>query len=161
MKRNLIIRPATETDVPVLFEIRCSVGENHQSREELAGIGVTEDAVRAMIVGGEYVSFVAEIDGVEAGFTMAEVAERYVFACFVKPDCEGNGIGRALMEKTEDALRQLGVSEAWLSTGPGEELRAVGFYAHLGWRRNGYLEDGQIRFEKRLTDTESSSEGTD
>lgn len=146
----MILRQTTETDVPALFEIRCSVVENHQSREELAEIGVTEASVGAMLAGGDYLSFVAEIEGVDAGFTMANVSDRYVFACFVRPSYDGKGIGRALMERTEDALRQRGVTKAWLSTGPGEELRAVGFYSHLGWNRSGYLEDGQIRFEKDL-----------
>ena len=35
------IRLATTADVETLFELRTSVRENHQSREELAAIGVT------------------------------------------------------------------------------------------------------------------------
>jgi hypothetical protein len=54
------------------------------------------------------------------------------------------------METAEAGMRDAGVERAWLSTGPGETLRAVGFYRHLGWIDDGHLEDGQVRFTKRL-----------
>ena len=145
------IRHATESDVETLFEIRCSVRENFQSREELAQLGITPESVAAMIRGGDYVSLVAEVGEGPVGFTMAKISEGYVFACFVRPSHEQQGVGRMLMEKTEGELRQRGLTCAWLSTGPGEELRAVGFYQRLGWGRQGHLDDGQIRFETDLT----------
>jgi hypothetical protein len=30
------------------------------------------------------------------------------------------------------------------------ENHQSGFYRHLGWRHDGYLEDGQLRFTKEL-----------
>jgi len=144
------LRPVTLKDVEALFDIRCSVIENHQSREELAELGITPATIADMIRGGGYVAILAEVDGKPVGFTMAEISESYLFACFIRPGFEKRGIGRQLMEQTEAGLRQQGVTQAWLSTGPGEELRSVGFYERLGWKRNGYLEDGQIRFEKDL-----------
>ncbi|MEM6988112.1 MAG: GNAT family N-acetyltransferase [Pseudomonadota bacterium] len=141
-------------DSEALFTIRCSVKENHQSREELNAIGVTVDSVRDMIESGNFVTRVAEVEGVPVGFTMAEISDGYFFACFVRPGAEGQGIGKALMMQTEAELISAGVTEAWLSTGPGEALRAVGFYEHLGWERSGVLDDGQIRFTKHLSKTE-------
>lgn len=146
----MTLRPATESDVETLFEIRCSVIENHQSREELADIGITPDSVAEMIRGSGYVAFIAEVEGQAVGLIMAEVSEGYIYACFVRPAFEGRGIGRALMEATEEVLRNRGVKEAWLSTGAGDNLRAIGFYTRMGWVRNGFLDDGQIRFEKKL-----------
>lgn len=101
-----------------------------------------------MIQGGQYVAHVATVEGEIVGFAMAKVAEGYVFACFVRPEFEGRGIGGHLMLQIEIDLKNSGLTSAWLSTGPGEDLRAVGFYLHLGWKRNGYLDDGQIRFER-------------
>lgn len=146
------LRSATARDVEALFDIRCSVGENHQSRDELRTIGVTVETVRDMIEGGDYVSTIAEVDGRPVGFTMAQISDGYVFACFVRPDFENRGIGRALMAAAETGLRQAGVDRAWLSTGSDPHLRAVGFYRRLGWQEDGFLDDGQIRFAKDVTE---------
>ncbi|MEM0964633.1 MAG: GNAT family N-acetyltransferase [Verrucomicrobiota bacterium] len=144
------IRAARETDVEDLFDIRCSVIENHQSREELAELDITPETVAEMITGGEYISLLAEMNERPVGFTMARISEGYIFACFVRPADENQGVGRALMTETERKLFQNGKRDLWLSTGPGCELRAVGFYKRLGWKENGFLDDGQIRFEKTL-----------
>ena len=144
------LRPALPVDTEILFDIRCSVVENHQSREELASLGITAQTIREMIEGQDYITTIAEANGRPAGFSMAEISEGYVFACFVKPDFEGNGLGRALMEAAETGLRNRGVQEAWLSTGQASGLRAVGFYSHLGWYKDGHLDDGQIIFRKKL-----------
>ena len=144
------LRPALPVDTEILFDIRCSVVENHQSREELASLGITAQTIREMIEGQDYITTIAEANGRPAGFSMAQISEGYVFACFVKPDFEGNGLGRALMEAAETGLRNRGVQEAWLSTGQAPGLRAVGFYSHLGWYKDGHLDDGQIIFRKKL-----------
>ncbi|MEM9281494.1 MAG: GNAT family N-acetyltransferase [Verrucomicrobiota bacterium] len=146
----MILRPATADDVEALFDIRCSVVENYQSREELAEIGVTPEVIGAMIEGGDYVTTLAEIDGQAIAFSMAQLSEAYVFAVFVRLSHEGRGAGRAVLEAAETALRDHGVETAWLSTGGDQALRAVGFYRHLGWRFTGTLENGEVRFEKHL-----------
>ncbi len=147
------LRAATPQDADVLFDIRCSVVENHQSREELATIGITVESVAEMINSGDYVTTIAEIDGRPVGFSMAQISEAYVFAAFVRPGFEGRGIGRVLMNAAEAGLRDGGVREASLSTGADPDLRAVGFYRHLGWREAGFLDDGQIIFRKILVDS--------
>lgn len=147
---NFRVRAVEVSDVDDLFGIRCSVVENHQSREELAQLGITPKTVAEMIGSGDFVSFLAEQDKRPVGFTMANITEGYVFACFMLPSHEKQGIGRVLMERTEQGLASRGVRKAWLSTGPGENLRAVGFYRRLGWKQNGFLDDGQMRFEKEV-----------
>lgn len=151
------LRPANGIDAEKLFDIRCSVVENFQSREELASLGITLESVKKMIEEVDYITVIAEEDSQPVGFSMAQISEGYVFACFIRPEFEGKGIGRALMNTVEKELRREGVKEAWLSTGPGPELRAVGFYLHLGWYKDGYLDDGQIIFKKTLIGTESDA----
>ncbi|MDL2267368.1 hypothetical protein LJC46_05200, partial [Desulfovibrio sp. OttesenSCG-928-G15] len=65
------IRDATPYDVAGMFELRCSVKENHLSREELAERDITPENVRLMLASGEYIALVAIVDGMIAGFTMA------------------------------------------------------------------------------------------
>lgn len=144
------LRPALAIDTESLFDIRCSVLENHQSREELATLGITTQRIMEMIETGDYVTTIAEEAGQAVGFSMAQISEGYVFACFVKPGFEGRGCGRALMEAAEKGLRRGGVQNAWLSTGSEPDLRATGFYLHLSWRKAGYLDDGQTIFKKTL-----------
>lgn len=76
-----------------------------------------------------------------------------MFACFIRPAFERRGIGRALMQATENGLRAAGVERVWLSTGGFDEpnVRALGFYRHLGWVDDGRLEDGQVVFRKHLS----------
>jgi ribosomal protein S18 acetylase RimI-like enzyme len=144
------LRAARPGDVETLFAIRCSVAENHQSREELAELGVTPDSVRAMLESDDYLSLLAEVAGRPVGFCMVQLSEGYVFALFVRPEAEGRGIGRALMERAEAGLRRAGVTEAWLTTGGDPALRALGFYRHLGWRYGGRFDDGQVLLRKPL-----------
>ena len=113
-------------------------------------LGITEESVGRMIAGGDYVTTISEHAGQAVGFTMAQISEGYIFACFVRPGFEGRGFGRALLQAAESGLRRAGVTRAWLSTGGEEDLRAAGFYRHLGWKEDGYLDDGQIRFVKDL-----------
>ena len=148
------LRPAKPTEAECLFDIRCSVVENYQSREELMSLGINIQSVTDMIKGEDYITTIAEADGQSVGLSMAQISEGYIFACFVRPEFEGKGFGRALMEAAEEGLRRGGVSKAWLSTGSEPGLRAAGFYSHLGWYRDGYLDDGQIIFRKMLMSDE-------
>ena len=151
------LRPALANDAETLFDIRCSVVENYQSREELAGLGITIQSVKEMIEGEDYITIIAEEDGQPVGFSMVQISDGYVFACFVRPEFEGNGFGRVLMDAAEEGLRRGGVQKAWLSTGSESELRAVGFYLHLGWYKDGYLDDGQVVFRKTLVSAEQGA----
>ncbi|QIL75564.1 GNAT family N-acetyltransferase [Hymenobacter sp. HDW8] len=125
------LRHATPADVPILFDIRCSVRENHQSREELAALGVTDSTVVEMLQ-GDGPGWLAEIDDKPVGFAMVILSERTVFACFIRPGFEGRGIGRRLMEAAEAELRRHSIQEAWLTTGADPAIRANVFYQALG-----------------------------
>lgn len=148
---DIQIRPATPEDVPAIFDVRCSVKENHMSREELAVLNITPETVREMITGGDYIVPVALIEGKTAGFAMAQISEGYIFALFVSPEHEGKGLGRALMHKVESGLVKHGLIKTSLCTGSEEGIRAPGFYRHLGWVESGFMDDGQLKFCKTLT----------
>jgi hypothetical protein len=73
------IRDATATDVEVLFAIRCSVKENHMSREQLAAAGIALESLSRMIADGDHVTPIIEEDGHPVAFSMARVSDSYVF----------------------------------------------------------------------------------
>ena len=142
------IRIATEADVEALFEVRTSVVQNYQSREELAALGITPDSIAESLRTTSRV-WLAEEDGRVVAFSMADAAQGTVFAMFVRPAYEGRGVGRCLMQQAEAWLFGGGWPEIWLLTGSDPELRAVGFYRHLGWQAVSEQADGQTKYVKR------------
>jgi len=144
------IRDATPDDVETLFDIRCSVTENHMSREQLARANISNASLERMITGGDYITPVIEVDGRPVAFAMAQVSEGYLFALFVRPGYENIGLGRAALAAAEAGMRARGVGQAWLSTGRDESWRAHGFYRHFGWKHAGFMPDGQAKYEKEL-----------
>ncbi len=88
---------------------------------------------------------VAEQDGQIVGFSMGDAADGCLFALFVRPEWEGNGIGRLLMDRAE-AFLFLHHQTIWLQT--DATTRAAGFYERLGWQRRYVMEGGDTRFEK-------------
>jgi GNAT superfamily N-acetyltransferase len=142
------IRVATETDVKILFDIRTSVLENHQSREELARAGVTPESVAQMLKSSSR-AWIASQAGQNVAFSMANASEATVFAMFVLPAFEGRGLGRLLMKKAEEWLFAQGCAEIWLLTDANRKVRANGFYRHLGWKDTGIQDDGQVKFTKK------------
>jgi GNAT superfamily N-acetyltransferase len=142
------IREAQLEDIETLFNIRTSVIENHQSREELATLGITPETVAEMLQ-TDCRAWIAEIDEQPIAFSMANAAEKTIFAMFVLPSFEGRGAGRALLQQAEQWLWSQGVEEIWLLTGNDSNLRAYGFYLHLGWTPVDIQPDGQIKFLKK------------
>ena len=144
------IRKATPEDVATIFDVRCSVKENHLSLAEQAELDIMPATVVEMILGGDYLVPVALAGGEIVAFAMAQISEGYVFALFVRPEHERKGLGRVLMREVESGFMGHGVTDAWLCTGSEAGIRAPGFYRHLGWIESGIMEDGQLRFCKTL-----------
>jgi GNAT superfamily N-acetyltransferase len=119
------IRRARLEERPRITEIRLAVRENqlldpsrvtdadYQWFSENPGIWVWEEKGRIL------------------GFSAADTRDGTIWALFIDPDHEGRGIGRALLAKACDVLRQAGHRTATLGTEPGS--RADGFYRQAGW----------------------------
>ena len=146
------IRVAQQKDIETLFEIRTSVRENYQSREEIAELGITPDSVAEMLQ-TDCQAWIAEIDDQPIGFTIANKTEKTILGMFVLPSFEGRGAGRALMQLAEDWLWSHDIEEIWLLTDRNPKFRAYGFYLHLGWTPIGIESDGvfegEMKFIKR------------
>lgn len=148
-KDDMSIRVAQQGDIETLFEIRTSVVENHQSREEIAELGITPESVAKMLE-TDCCAWVAEIGGQPIGFSMANATEKTIVGIFIRPFFDGRGAGRALMESAETWLYSQGVDEIWLLTGNDSNLRAYGFYLHLNWIPVGVEPDGDFRGEMKF-----------
>lgn len=161
---NRQIRPARVQDVDAIFAIRTGVHENHMSLEQLAGLGITPPVLAAMLSAMTQdcpLVWVAQLDGEQvkggiAGFSMIDQDEACLFAAFIQPRFEGQGLGRALVTQAEEALFRHH-PHIWLETASAS--RACGFYRHLGWRITDELAGGDVRMEKSRPMVPLSTQG--
>lgn len=135
------IRQATVADVAQMHRVRMAVHENRLG--DPAWIQ-PRDYEAMLTERGR--GWVAEADGRVAGFAVADASRANVWALFVDPDAEGQGIGRRL----HDAMMEwffgaAGAERVWLSTDPG--TRAERFYRTAGWRFAGVEPNGEARYE--------------
>lgn len=140
-----LIRPARVADVDAMFRVRTSVRENALTTDELAGMGITPDAI-ATAIRGSPCAWVAEVDGEVVGFVMVDLDTACLFAAFVLPGHEGRGIGKGLIRTCEAALFERH-AVAWLET--ARDSRAAGVYRHLGWGHEVDVGDGDVRLERQ------------
>ncbi len=143
------IRVAQRADIEILFQIRTSVTENHQSREEIAALGITPASVAEMLQ-TDCRAWLAEQNGRGIGFAIANATEATIFELFVRPEYEGQGVGRALIQSAEAWMWEQGLTQIWLLTGNDLTLRAYGFYLHLGWMPVGVQADGEMKLAQSV-----------
>lgn len=112
-----------------------------------------------------HVLLVAEADGAVAGFALGRPSEDpdaapgtgELHMLFVRPEAQRRGLGRALLDAAQDALREAGHPEATLWVG-SENAAARAVYEAAGWRVDGaerrvdYLgvEVVNLRYRRRL-----------
>jgi len=137
----ITIREATRADVVDLERVRALVRENR-----LVGMTIPRERIVAGLE-SRGKGWVAEHQGHVVGFTMADRDESMIWALFLLAQWEGQGLGRALLERAVQWLWEQGCRTIWLSTAPG--TRAEGFYGHLGWEPTGVTDNGEVRFELR------------
>ena len=139
-------------DLPRLFAIRTAARENPISREGLDAAGITEQTVAVMLA-TTHRGWLCEIQGQPVGFAIGNGSNGELWVIAVLPEHEGKGIGRALMELTQDWLWSKGWPELWLVTGFDRKARAANLYQKMGWKDAG-VRDGQRLFVlKRPTKT--------
>ena len=138
-----MIREIAEADIPALFVVRPQTRENAMSVEELAGIGITPESMKAAIA-GSHRGWLFEADGQVGGFAMGDSANAELTVMAMLPNHEGKGIGGQLLSRVENWLKAEGCSRIWLTTDTNPALRAYGFYLHHGW------EDWKIEHDLRF-----------
>jgi GNAT superfamily N-acetyltransferase len=134
------IRIATPPDIPQIQIIRHLVKENILSDPAL----VTDQDVHDYLTHRGQ-GWVAEVDGQIVGFAIADLQEHNVWALFLDPLYERQGIGRQLHDTMLDWYFAQTTTTIWLGTDPG--TRAEGFYRAAGWTEVGTHGKGEVKFE--------------
>jgi GNAT superfamily N-acetyltransferase len=125
---DVLLRRATHADIPAMSRIRLAVTENVLRDPTRITVAMYEDYLERSGRG-----WVAETDGEIVGFSYADHANASIWALFIQPGREGQGLGKALLAQATDWLFGQGHECIRLTTGAG--TRADRFYAAQGWRR--------------------------
>lgn len=137
---SLIFREALLHDIPQIQIVRHSVKENVLSNPALVTDG---DCAHFITVRGK--GWVCETGAVIAGFAIADLREHNIWALFVRPEYEGQGIGRTLHDRMLDWYFSQTQETVWLGTSP--HTRAEKFYIRSGWTDVGIVNMGEVKFE--------------
>lgn len=140
------LRPATWNDIPAIQMVRNAVRENR-----LSVPGSIKDADVASYLRERGRGWVCEVGDRIVGFVIADAIDASIWALFLLPEWESQGLGRRLLGTACDWLFAQGVKEIRLST--DAHTRAHGFYLHLGWREAGTKSNGEIRLAFRRINT--------
>ena len=122
------VRAATLADIPAMHAVRRSVRENRLGDPTR----ITEASYLPFVEARSIQIAVSPNDEV-LGFSAVDPATESVWALFVDPGHEGEGIGRALHDAMLDWAVRHGLNALWLETAPG--TRAEQFYIKAGWKK--------------------------
>jgi GNAT superfamily N-acetyltransferase len=136
----MIIREATIKDIAHIQIVRNAVKENTLSNPNL----VTDDDCKEFIT-ARGKGWVCEIDNDIVGFSIVDLEEHNIWALFLKPEFEKQGIGKQLHNTMLNWYFKQTTHTVWLGTAP--ETRAVTFYRKAGWVEVGVHGKGEIKFE--------------
>lgn len=136
----MVIREATVADIPQIQVVRNSVAENTLSDPSR----VTDaDCLECLTATGK--GWVCEINSRVVGFSVADISGHNIWALFVHPCFERQGIGRCLHSTMLEWYFSQTETTVWLGTAP--KTRAEIFYRKAGWIEIGTHSSGEIKFE--------------
>lgn len=141
----MIIREAKVEDIPQIQVVRNSVKENTLSNPDLV---TDQDCKEFITERGK--GWVCEIDGKITGFSIVDLKDNNIWALFVDPDFEKQGIGKKLHHIMLDWYFTQTKENVWLGTSPN--TRAELFYRKSGWKEVGMHGKNEIKFEMTFED---------
>ena len=136
----MIFREATLEDIDQIQVVRNSVKENTLSDP---GLVTHKDCEEFMFERGK--GWVCEIDQKIVGFAIADLKENNIWALFLDPDFEKQGIGQKLHQLMMDWYFSQTDEKVWLGT--AFNTRAEQFYRKAGWTEAGTHGTKEIKFE--------------
>jgi ribosomal protein S18 acetylase RimI-like enzyme len=138
-------REALITDIPQMSVVRLAVKENALSNP---GKITEQDYEEHLSKRGK--GWVCEENGKVVGFAIGDLEKHNIWALFVQPEYEGQGIGRDLLISLLDWYYGETRETIWLSTAP--DTRAADFYRSFGFKETGKLPNGELKFELTADD---------
>ncbi len=141
----MIIREAIIDDIRQIQFVRNSVKENRLSNPNLV---TDEDCKMFLTERGK--GWVCQINDHIVGFSIADLKGCNIWALFVRPEFEKQGIGRILHDIMLDWYFSESKKNVWLGTSP--HTRAETFYRNAGWTEIGTHANGEIKFEMTWDD---------
>lgn len=136
----MIFRKAKVEDIKQIQIVRNSVNENTLSDPNL----VTDDDCKEFIT-KRGKGWVCEINNEIIGFAIVDLKQKNVWALFLKPTFEKQGIGRQLHRLMLDWYFKKTKDTIWLGT--ATLSRAESFYRKAGWVEVGTHGADEIKFE--------------
>ena len=141
----MYIREATLADIPLMHHVRLAVKENTLTNP----LAIQEcDYVPFLTEKGK--GWLCEMAGRTIGFAILDLQNTEVWALFVDPLFEGQGVGTSLHDTMVNWYFSQAKAELSLSTEPG--TRAYAFYHLKGWVETGQKSSGEIIFKMQRKD---------
>ncbi len=142
------IREAKLGDIQQIQIVRNAVRENTLSNPNLV---TDKDCAEYMFERGK--GWVCEMNNKIIGFAIVDLQDNNIWALFLLPEFEKQGIGRQLHDNMLDWYFTQTKEKVWLGTSP--KTRAEIFYKKAGWTEVGMHGKGEIKFEMTYEDWES------
>jgi GNAT superfamily N-acetyltransferase len=136
----MIFREAKATDIEQIQMVRNAVLEN-----VLSDPSKVTDQICLEYITKRGKGWVCEIDTIMVGFAIVDLIENSVWALFVHPKFEKNGIGRQLQTLMLDWYFDQATETIWLTT--DQQTRAEQFYLKSGWVATGTVGNNEVKFE--------------
>ena len=130
-------RDAKTTDVNRCIEIRGLTRENPIATEVLKQFGVTEQSWKFEIEQERIIGIIAQNQSQAIGFCFGNTITGEIQSLAILPHFEGKGFSKIMLSLVVEKLSQLNFKRLWLAASPNREIRAHGFYRHLGWKSTG------------------------
>jgi GNAT superfamily N-acetyltransferase len=147
---KMTFREANKADIKQIQRVRNSVTENTLSNPEL----VTDaDCLEFITIRGK--GWVCEMDNQIVGFSIVDLEENNIWALFVHPNFDKQGIGRQLHDLMLNWYFTQTSENVWLGTAPN--TRAEIFYRKSGWSEIGTHGKGEIKFEMTFENWKNKS----
>lgn len=131
------LHAAHADDTAAFIALRGQTRQNAISRQRLAELGITAGSWAAMMRSGSLPGYVCHRDGQLAGYCFGERDTGEIIVLALLPECEGLGVGKALLERVMAELREQGHQRLFLGCSSEPASRSYGFYRYLGWTSTG------------------------
>lgn len=135
----MAVREALVSDIEAIHVVRTSVKENRLSNPNRISFNDYDEMLTLKGKG-----WVFEVNNKIVGFAVADATIGNIWALFILPDFEGQGIGKILFSTMVKWLFSRNIAKLWLTTDP--KSRAYDFYTKAGWKDVG-MYNNEIRFE--------------